>query len=111
MKVWWYKGIRTKGGVKVFICTNSTGLDRIRLPPRLDIYNHSPTGFEWGYHGSGPAQLALALLAHCLGDDELALRCHQQFKSAVVACLPSAGWEISEQQIRDAVAVIEREAS
>ena len=24
---------------------------------------HSPTGFEWGYLGSGPADLALSLLA------------------------------------------------
>ena len=33
------------------------------LNPRLDLWNHSPTGFEWGYGGSGPAQLALAILA------------------------------------------------
>lgn len=26
------------------------------------VVNHSPTGFNWGYMGSGPAQLALALL-------------------------------------------------
>ena len=31
---------------------------------RLDLVNHSPTGFEWGYGGSGPAQLAVAMLAH-----------------------------------------------
>jgi len=28
--------------------------------PRSDLRNHSPNGFEWGYSGSGPAQLALA---------------------------------------------------
>ena len=32
-----------------------------QLPLRLDLANHSPTGFSWGYGGSGPAQLALAL--------------------------------------------------
>jgi hypothetical protein len=32
------------------------------LRPRNDVRNHSPTGIEWGYGGSGPAQLALALL-------------------------------------------------
>ena len=26
------------------------------------LRHHSPTGFSWGYHGGGPAQLALALL-------------------------------------------------
>lgn len=36
------------------------------LPPRNDLKNHSPDGFEWAYAGSGLAQLALALLAHHL---------------------------------------------
>ena len=43
------------------------------LNPRLDLWSHSPTGFEWGYGGSGPAQLALALLADHLEDDKRAL--------------------------------------
>lgn len=30
---------------------------RRALRPRNDIRDHSPTGFEWGYGGSGPAQL------------------------------------------------------
>ena len=34
------------------------------LNPRFDLWNHSPSGFEWGYGGSGPAQLALAKLPH-----------------------------------------------
>ena len=40
----------------------------------LDLFNHSPTGFEWGYRGSGPAQLALAILADHLGEDAAAVR-------------------------------------
>ena len=28
--------------------------------------HHSPTGLEWGYTGSGPAELARALLTHHL---------------------------------------------
>jgi hypothetical protein len=56
------------------------------LPLRLDLFNHSPTGFSWGYGGSGRAQLALALLADALGDDGLAVRLHQAFKFRVVAC-------------------------
>jgi hypothetical protein len=50
------------------------------LDPRLDLWNHSPTGFEWGYCGSGPAQLALAILADFLGDDASAVALHQEFK-------------------------------
>jgi Family of unknown function (DUF6166) len=58
------------------------------LNPRLDLYNHSPTGFEWGYCGSGPAQLALAILADHLADDQEALNLYQRFKWAVVVGLP-----------------------
>lgn len=36
------------------------------LPLHLEIYSHSPTGFNWGYYGSGPAQLALAILYETL---------------------------------------------
>lgn len=37
------------------------------LNPRFDAVNHSPDGFEWGYGGSGPSQLAFAMLADLLG--------------------------------------------
>lgn len=58
------------------------------LPFRHDLRNHSPTGFAWGYGGSGPAQLALALCAHATGDDALALRVYQDFKVEQVARWP-----------------------
>src|SRR6185503_4138101 len=69
------------------------------LNPRLDLWNHSPTGFEWGYGGSGPAQLALALLADHLRDDRRALECYQAFKHAVVSKLPEGGWTLSSADI------------
>src|SRR5262245_49154026 len=40
---------------------------KVELGPSLEIRRHSPTGFEWGYSGSGPAQSALAILLHVLG--------------------------------------------
>jgi hypothetical protein len=80
------------------------------LNPRLDLWNHSPTGFEWGYGGSGPAQLALALLADRLADDELAVTYHQPFKWAVVAKLPKDGWLLTSQQIHDALQSMQRES-
>ena len=80
------------------------------LPLRLDLFNHSPTGFSWGYCGSGPAQLALALLADALGDDDLAVRLHQAFKFRVVACWPEGErWWITADQIAAVVNVIEQE--
>jgi hypothetical protein len=38
------------------------------------------TGLEWGYSGSGPAQLALALAADVLGDDDKAQEIYQRLK-------------------------------
>lgn len=70
------------------------------LDPRLDLWRHSPDGFEWGYGGSGPAQLALALLADVLEDDDEAIRLHQDFKWAVVAKLPHQGWRLDSDEVR-----------
>jgi hypothetical protein len=69
------------------------------LNPRLDLWNHSPTGFEWGYCGSGPAQLALAILADHCKDDERALNFYQRFKWAVIAELPSRQWTLNSEEI------------
>jgi hypothetical protein len=70
------------------------------------LFAHSH-GFEWGYAGSGPAQLALAILNDHLGDSEKAVRYHQKFKSMVVAQLPTQGWELPESVVRDAIQRIE----
>src|SRR6266566_8189031 len=69
------------------------------LNPRLDLWNHSPTGFECGYSGSGPAQLALALLAEHLNNDEQAVALHQPFKCKVVAGLSRRGWRLTGKQV------------
>jgi len=51
------------------------------------VINHSPDGFSWGYGGSGPAQLALALLLRAGLSHDLAIRLHQPFKWEVIAKL------------------------
>jgi hypothetical protein len=73
------------------------------LNPRLDLWNHSPNGFEWGYCGSGPAQLALALLADHLGNDEEAVRLHQGFTRSVVSGLPHRNWTLTSLEIQKAL--------
>lgn len=57
-------------GARLFPGTNSVTATYIQdleevsrpLPLYLEEVQHSPTGFEWGYGGSGPAQLAYAIL-------------------------------------------------
>jgi hypothetical protein len=60
-------------------------------------------GFEWGYSGSGPAQLALAMMIDFLGDEKKALSIYQAFKEEIIAGIPQEVkiWEITGQQILD----------
>jgi Family of unknown function (DUF6166) len=82
------------------------------LPLRLDLFNHSPRGFSWGYGGSGPAQLALALLADALGNDDRAIRLHHAFKFKVVAgWSEDERWWITADEIAAVVKVIDQECS
>ena len=69
------------------------------LPLRLDIVNHSPTGFAWGYSGSGPAQLAVAILADWMGCDYAARALHQRFKAAAIAGLPQKRWSLTDDDL------------
>ena len=91
-----YEGRRTWSGAEVTV-------DGKPLDPRLDLRNHSPTGFEWGYGGSGAAQLALAILADHLGDDEQAFDFYQRFKWAVIAELPRNEWVLTSDQVEQAL--------
>jgi Family of unknown function (DUF6166) len=68
--------------------------------PSQKIWNHSPCGFEWGYGGSGPAQLSLALVLDATGDPDLALESYQWFKWGVVACWGDR-WTITAGEIFD----------
>lgn len=65
------------------------------------VKNHSPNGFNWGYAGSGPAQLALAILLEVTNDEAIALRYYQDFKFQVIAAIPSqeTNWEIKVNKI------------
>jgi hypothetical protein len=59
---------------------------------------------------SEPLQLALALLADALADDDRAVRLHQEFKFKVVACWPEGErWWITTEQITAVVNLIEQE--
>lgn len=63
------------------------------LKKSLAVSNKSPSGFAWGYGGSGPAQLALAILLEVLPKAE-AISKYQKFKEEVVANLPQTDFEV-----------------
>ena len=65
------------------------------------VKNYSPDGFNWGYAGSGPAQLALAILLEVTGDEAKALAHYHDFERQVIVSITSqtTNWEIKEQKI------------
>jgi Family of unknown function (DUF6166) len=98
-----YQGWREKKGIHVL--AND-------LPLRHVIY-HSPTGLEWGYSGSGPADLALSLLVHYFKETYVttaflktfhavpsrAWHYHQPFTFEIVAAFPHTSWRLSSDEI------------
>ena len=60
---------------------------------------HSPTGIEWGYGGSGPADLALSVLL-ALTDEQAANALYHRFKHEVVASVPDEGGVLRAVDVR-----------
>jgi hypothetical protein len=100
-----YRGVVVEPDVYRVSVIEPDGTGR-SLPLRLDLFNHSPSGFAWGYPGSGPAQLALAILADAIGDDARAVRLHQAFKRACIERLDGdRDWQMSREEVRVWVAL------
>lgn len=84
-------------GIRMGEVTDVT-VDGEPLNPRLDLRALSEEGFEWGYVGSGPYQLALAILAHELGDQR-ALGNYRSFCENTIARLKQDSWVLEGDQI------------
>lgn len=109
-KLYW-KGIRKPLAEENIVLMSTDGEIWANLPLYLEEVNHSPTGFEWGYRGSGPAQLAYAILRSYfeirvgLSPEEAQNRTMKEyydFKDAVVCNYfgRSWAWELDSEQIR-----------
>ncbi len=95
-----YLVYRTTGGVRADIVEDG-------VTSRLKhIVRHSPTGLEFGYGGSGPADTALSILTDLLGP-EIAGRFYQHFKWDFIAQARENVLTITEQQIRAWLVVAE----
>ena len=103
-----YVGVRGRHG-RCYVRIHDEAQDRDcgELPPRLDLRNHSDGRFDWGYRGHSAAQLALALLAHHLGDDARALDLYEDFKSYVIAQIDHRSWQLTGERIDSEIAAIE----
>lgn len=68
------------------------------LKPSLQIADRSPEGFNWGYEGSCPAQLALGILYEVTGNVALSREYYQLFKIDHVSQW-SEHWEMRESEV------------
>ena len=73
--------------------------DRTRLSPAWSrtLVAHS-RGFEWGYAGSGPSQLGLAILLDYTREERIALDHYQAFTRDVITGFDGR-WELSTAEI------------
>lgn len=86
---------RVLGDVAVFVATEDG--PRYQLP---HIVKHSPTGFEWGYSGSGPDDLAYSILMDHLDHAELANALYREFAQYFLKNLPAdKSWKITEHTV------------
>ena len=78
----------------------------LELTDSLQYWDHSPTGFGWGYRGSGASQLAMALLLDVYKDarDPKAIveQCAHRFKTGIIQDL-QCGWALRETEITNFV--------
>ena len=74
---------------------DADGVARMTCPHAV---RHSPSGPEWGYGGSGPADCARSVLLALVGEEEADAH-YQAFKAEVIARIPEAGAVISRAAV------------
>jgi len=97
MKTYYAKRSDSVGGQTVYVCEEGGVPRELAIGPSLGIAHHSPDGFNWGYPGSGAAQLALAILLDSLGR-KIAVAFYQTFKFKIVADWGDS-WKITDDEI------------
>ncbi len=91
-----YRGQRTTRGCQVTV--NGEPLD-----PRLDLRTFSDQGFEWGYDGGAPRQLALAIIADHFADSQTALQHHDKFRLNFLVGLRDDQWTLTSSDVDSAL--------
>ncbi len=97
-----YVGVRHDGNAIVSVVDAQTKRASMLDAGRRYV-NHSPTGFECGYLGSGPAQLAFAILLDHFRSPGEALFYYQDFKQQVIANFTANRWELTTEEIETAL--------
>lgn len=85
-------------GHKTLLGHRYVTLNELELSPRFELFNHARDGFDWGYMGSGPLQLAFCILYEMRGE-EFAKTYKTEFAKDVIKNLPSKNWILESTDI------------
>ena len=94
-----FRGEKRKVGGCIVKMDNNGCTTELSLEKSFEVVQHSPDGFQWGYGGSGPAQLAAAILYETTNNPELTRRYYQDFKFDHVSQWEDT-FEINELEIK-----------
>lgn len=93
-----FAGDRTIDGIVVT-------LDGTPLDPHTDTHKYADGGFEWGYEGAAPSQLAYAILVEHLGDARKAEALQDRFMRSVTANFENE-WVMTTTDIDQALSAL-----
>jgi len=105
MKFRGYRQGQAGGGCLVSI-VDDFGDERVMGLPPIKAgreFRHSPDGFQWGYAGSGPAELARAILIAAVPDDDRVRYplCYQKFKAEAIATIRRDEFVIEAKAVQE----------
>jgi len=96
-----YIGVRLELGCRVWRIAEDGKIRALRQSHRSA--NFPTDAWEWGYGGTGPANLAWALCFDVCEDKEMSTLCHQGVKWLIVSRLAKDSWMLTSAQITDAM--------
>ena len=101
-----FKGYRQgqSGGACLVTVKDEYGDESVLAMPRLSRREsrHSPDGFQFGYSGSGPTELARAILVHLYPKDDRVRhpRCYRSFRDTFLSGIKADCFTLEEEVVR-----------
>lgn len=92
-----YHARRTPDGPWVQV--DGEDLKQVQEADKISV--SSEEAFDWGYSGSGPARLALAIIVHVTKDIRLAKIIQDDFLQEVISQMPEEGFTLTIEDLRN----------
>lgn len=93
-----FTGRRVDDRCSIVQITSADGTRPLPLPSRTGVAARDHTGFEWGYVGAGPAQLALAICTAVM-PRRRALQTYTAVEARLIAPIDADSWILTAEQV------------